>query len=166
MNNISLRQWKEEDAHALATIANNIKIWNNLRDQLPHPYTSKDAGDWISHCKKQKPAINFAIVYNGEVAGSVGCVPKADVYCRNVEIGYFIGEQFWGRGIATEAVRILIEYIEKHFEAVRIYAEVFAHNKASMKVLQKNGFYLESIRRKGAYKNKKIIDDYVWVKLL
>ena len=166
MNNISLRQWKDEDAEALAAIADNKNVWNNLRDQLPHPYTIDDARDWITHCKNQKPLVNFAIIYNGEVAGSIGCVPKADVYCRNVEIGYFIGEKFWGKGIATEAVRILIEYILNHFEAVRIYAEVFAHNKASMKVLQKNGFYLESIRRRGAYKNQKIIDDYVWVKLL
>jgi [ribosomal protein S5]-alanine N-acetyltransferase len=166
MNNISLRQWQTEDAPALVTIANNKKIWDNLRDQLPHPYTVDDANDWIAHCKKQKPAVNFAIIYKGEIAGSIGCVQKTDVYRKGMEIGYFVGETFWGKGIATEAVRILLEYITKHFEVVRIYAEVFAHNKASMKVLQKNGFYLESIRRKAAYKNKKIIDDYVWVKLL
>jgi ribosomal-protein-alanine N-acetyltransferase len=166
MNNISLRAWKREDAQALASIANNRNIWNNLRDQLPTPYTVNDAQDWIAHCKEQNPVINFAIVYCGEVAGSIGCVPKTDVYRKSMEIGYFIGEHFWGKGIATEAVRILLEYIAKHFDVVRIYAEVFSHNKASMKVLQKNGFYLESIRRKAAYKNKKIIDDYVWVKLV
>jgi len=166
MNNISLRPWKPEDAQALAAIANNRNIWNNLRDQLPHPYTVKDAQDWIAHCKTQIPVLNFAVIYNSQVAGSIGCVPKADVYCKNMEIGYFIGEHFWGKGIATEAVRILLEYIQKNFSVVRVYAEVFAHNKSSMKVLQSNGFYLESIRRKGAYKNKKIIDDYVWVKLL
>lgn len=166
MNNISLRAWKHEDAQVLAAIANNRSIWNNVRDQLPNPYTVKDAEDWITHCKEQKPVVNFAIIYNGEVAGSIGCVPKTDVYRKNMEIGYFIGEHFWGKGIATESVRILLEYISKHFDVVRIYAEVFAHNKASMKVLQKNGFYLESIRRKVAYKNKKLIDDYVRVKLV
>jgi RimJ/RimL family protein N-acetyltransferase len=165
MNNISLRAWKREDAQALAAIANNRNIWNNLRDQLPSPYTVNDAQDWIAHCREQKPVINFAIIHNGEVAGSIGCVPKVDVYRKSMEIGYFVGEHFWGKGIATEAVRILLEYIAKHFDVTRIYAEVFSYNKASMKVLQKNGFYLESIRRKAAYKNKKIIDDYVWVKI-
>jgi RimJ/RimL family protein N-acetyltransferase len=166
MSNISLRPWKPEDAQALAAIANNRNIWNNLRDQLPHPYTVSDAQDWIAHCRSQKPVLNFAVVYNTQVAGSIGCVPKADVYSKNMEIGYFIGEHFWSKGIATKAVHILLEYIQKNFSVVRIYAEVFAHNKTSMRVLQKNGFYLESIRRCGAYKNKKIIDDYVWVKLV
>jgi RimJ/RimL family protein N-acetyltransferase len=166
MNNIWLRAWKNEDAQSLASIANNRNIWNNLRDQLPNPYTVKDAQDWIAHCKEQKPVINFAIIYNEQVAGSIGCVPKTDVYRKSIEIGYFIGEHFWGKGIATEAVRILLDYISTHFDVVRIYAEVFAHNKASMRVLQKNGFCLESIRRKSAYKNKKLIDDYIWMKLL
>lgn len=166
MNNISLRRWQREDAQALASIANNRNIWNNLRDQLPHPYTVMHAMQWITHCNEQNPAINFAIVHNNLLAGSIGCVPKEDVYRKNIEIGYFIGEQFQGKGIATEAVRILTDYIEKKFEVSRIYAEVFAHNKASMRVLQKNGFYLEGIRRKAVIKNNILLDDYVWVKLL
>jgi len=140
--------------------------WMRCYSRMPNPYTVSDAEDWITHCKEQKPVVNFAILYNGDVAGSIDCVPKFDVYRKSMEIGYFIGERFWNKGVATEAVRILLDYISKHFDVVRIYAEVFSHNKASMKVLQKNGFYLESIRRKGAYKNKKLIDDYVWVKLL
>ncbi|HET9826384.1 MAG TPA: GNAT family protein, partial [Chitinophagaceae bacterium] len=77
-----------------------------------------------------------------------------------------IGEEYWGKGIATEAIRQLVEYIQKKFDVVRVYAEVFAYNKASMKVLEKNGFYLECIRKKAAIKNNVILDDYVWVKLL
>jgi [ribosomal protein S5]-alanine N-acetyltransferase len=165
LHNISLRPWQREDAQALAAIANDRNIFNNLRDHLPHPYTVMDALQWIAHCKGQNPIINFAVTYNGKVAGSIGCVPKTDVYRKSIEIGYFIGEQFKGQGIATEAVRILLEYIQHHFDVVRIYAEVFAYNKASMRVLQKNGFYLESIRKRSVIKNNVLMDDYIWVKL-
>lgn len=83
-----------------------------------------------------------------------------------MEIGYFVGEQFKGRGIATEAVGIMLDYIAGNFDVVRVYAEVFAFNKASMRVLQKNGFYLECIRRRSVIKNNVLTDDYIWVKFL
>lgn len=166
MNNITLRNWQKEDAQPLALIANNRKIWNNLRNQMPHPYTVMDAMQWIQKCRDEKPPKNFAIAYNSMLAGSIGFVPKDDVYKKTMEIGYFIGENFWGKGIATEAVSQLLEHIQQHFDVVRIYAEVFEHNKASMKVLLNNGFYLEGIRRKAVFKNNELMDDYVWVKLL
>ena len=102
---VSLRPWQRHDAQALATIANNKKIWNNVRDQLPNPYTVSDALQWINHCKKQNPLVNFAILYGNEIAGSIGCVPKEDIAKKTMEIGYFIGEHFQGKGVATEAVR-------------------------------------------------------------
>jgi ribosomal-protein-alanine N-acetyltransferase len=166
MNDVILRPWKKEDARQLAVIANNKNIWNNLRDSIPHPYTLKDAEQWITHCATQKPVLNFAVIYNAALAGSIGCVPKTDVYRRNIEIGYFIGETYWNLGIGTAAVRVLLNYIEKQFDVVRIYAEVYQYNKASMHVLRNNGFYLESIRRKSAIKNNVILDDYVWAKIL
>lgn len=166
MNNINLRAWQRQDAQQLAAIANNKNVWNNLRDQLPHPYTVTDALQWIARCSTQNPSVNFAIVHNNEIAGSIGCVVKEDVYRKSMEIGYFIAEKYWGKGIATEGVRLMLPYMKQNFSIVRIYAEVFAHNKASMKVLQKNGFYLEGIRRKAVIKNDILIDDYVWVKLL
>ncbi len=166
MSKIFLRPWQHEDAQELSAVANNMNVWNNVRDYLPHPYTVSDAHQWIAHCKVQEIAVNFAIIFEDKLAGSIGCVPQTDVYRKAIEIGYFIGEPFWGKGIATESVRILLDYIKTRFDVVRIYAEVFEHNKASMKVLQKNGFHLESIRRKAAIKNNIIIDDYVWVKLL
>jgi len=163
---VLLREWKKSDAAALAKIANNKRVWDNVRDRLPHPYTKKDAKEWLALVKKQKIVTTFCIEADGKLAGSLGLTLKEDVYRKNAEIGYFIGEEFWGKGIATEAVRQLVNYIQKNFDVVRIYAEVFEYNKASMKVLEKNGFYLESIRRKGAIKNDMIIDDFVWVKLL
>jgi RimJ/RimL family protein N-acetyltransferase len=163
---IFLRSWKKEDARQLASIANNKNIWNNLRNSIPFPYTVADAERWIMYCNGQKPVINFAVIYNAALVGSIGCTPRTDVYSKTMEIGYFIGEQYWQLGIATHAVRILLNYIEKQFDIVRVFAEVYAHNTASMEVLRKNGFYLESIRRKGAIKNNVLMDDYVWVKLL
>lgn len=163
---VILREWKRSDAATLAKIANNKKIWDNVRDRLPYPYTKKDAKEWLALVKKQKTVTTFCVEADGEVAGSVGFTLKEDVYRKNAEIGYFIGEEYWGKGIATEAVRLLVDYIQKKFDLVRIYAEVFDYNKPSMKVLEKNGFYLECIRKKAAIKNNVILDDYVWVKLV
>lgn len=166
MDDVVLRPWKREDAQVIAAIANNRNIWNNLRDYIPHPYTVMDAMKWIANSKIHDPALNFAVTFRDEVAGSIGCVPQGDVYRKNIEIGYFIGEQFKGRGIATAAVKIMLDYIAGNFDVIRVYAEVFAFNKASMRVLQKNGFYLECIKRKSVIKNNVITDDYIWVKFL
>jgi RimJ/RimL family protein N-acetyltransferase len=166
MDQILLRPWQRNDVQQLAKIANNKNVWNNVRDRLPSPYTVMDALQWVEHCSKEIPHQNLAIVYNNIVAGTIGCTLQKDVARKNVELGYFIDEQFWGKGIATEAVRLMIDYIQQHFDVMRIFAEVFEHNKASMKVLEKNGFYLESIRKKSVIKNNIIMNDYVWVKLL
>jgi RimJ/RimL family protein N-acetyltransferase len=163
---IQLRQWKKEDAGQLASISNNKNIWLNVRDHFPHPYTIQNAVEWIAHTNEQMPLQNMAITVNGKIAGSIGLVPKEDVYRKSIEIGYFVGEQYWGKGIATTAVLMLLNYIQNHFDVVRIYVEVFEHNKASMKVLEKSGFHLESIRNRAVIKNNVMMDDYVWVKLL
>lgn len=163
---VFLRPWKKSDALKLSQLANNPNIWNNLRDSLPQPYTFRNAEEWIYYCNRQKPLLNFAVIYNTQLAGSIGCTTKTDVYRKSIEIGYFIGEKYWNLGIATHAVRILLDYIHKEFDVVRVTAEVFEYNKASMQVLHNNGFYLESIRRKAVVKNNILMDDYVWVKLL
>lgn len=165
-NDIILRPWKREDAQQLAAIANNRKVWLNVRDRFPHPYTVMDALQWLELHTAVKPLSNFCIEYRGQVAGSCGVILKDDVYRRSIEIGYFIGEPFWGKGIASQAVGLLVDYVQQQFDVVRIYAEVFEHNKASMSVLRKNGFYLEGIRRKAVVKDGVVMDDYVWVKLV
>jgi RimJ/RimL family protein N-acetyltransferase len=163
---VTLREWKRSDADALAAIANNKKIWDNVRDLLPFPYTKKDAKEWLELVKKQKTVTTFCIEVDGNLAGSIGVTLKDDVYKKTAEIGYFIAEEYWGKGAATEAIKQMVSYVQKEFDIVRIYAEVFEFNRASMKALEKNGFYLESIRKKAAFKNNMIVDDYVWVKLL
>lgn len=161
---IVLRPWQKQDAQELALVANNRKIWNNVRDAMPHPYTVMDALQWITHTSAQQPLLNFAIVYNGKIAGSIGCTARTDIHRKTVEVGYFVGENYWGLGLASEALRLLLQYIDTRLDIVRIEAHVFASNKASMRVLQKNGFFLEAIHQKGAIKNHIFTDDYVWVR--
>jgi [ribosomal protein S5]-alanine N-acetyltransferase len=163
---IHLRAYRIEDAAQLALIANNKKIWKNLRDHFPHPYTVHDAIQWINHTSAQKPVINMAISVDGKLAGGIGVVPKDDVYRKTIEIGYFLGEAYWNKGIATASVSLLLDYIRQQFDVVRIYAEVFESNAASMRVLEKNGFHLECIRQKAVIKNNVIMNDHVYVKLV
>lgn len=165
-NEVQIRPWKPEDAAPLAAICNNKKIWLNVRDTFPYPYTVANAVEWIAFTLSQKPIRNMAVIYNDNIAGSIGVMTKEDVYRKSIEIGYFIGEPYWGKGIATTAVGLLVEYIKSNFDVIRMYAEVFSHNNASMKVLEKNGFHLEGIREKAVIKNNVIMDDYVWVRFL
>src|SRR5215467_11988096 len=129
--NVVLREWKKSDAAALAKIANSKKIWDNVRDRLPHPYTKRDAKEWLTLVKKQnEPATTFCIEADGELAGSIGITLKEDIFRKTAEIGYFVGEEYWGKGIATEAIQQMVEYTQKEFDVIRIYAEVFEFNKA------------------------------------
>ena len=165
MTDLILRPWQKQDAQALAIIANNRNIWNSVRDFFPSPYTVADALQWITKAASQNPIQNFAIVWQQQIVGGCGCILNDDVYRKNIEIGYFIGETYWGKGFATEACRLLSSYIIEQMEMVRIEAHTFQNNKASMRVLQKNGFYLETIRQKAVLKNGKLLDEYCWIKM-
>ena len=162
-NMITLRPWVETDLELLALYFNNINIWNNLRDYIPHPYSPEDAVKFINAEKDKMPALNFAILSGEELVGGIGIILGEDVYRMNVELGYWIAEPFWGTGIATEAVRQMTYYVFENFAINRIVAEVFEYNKTSMRVLEKNGYHLECVRRKGVLKNDYLYDDYVWV---
>jgi len=160
-----IRQWKNEDLQELVCQANNINVWNNLRNYFPHPYTEEHGKAWLEKVVNALPAINMAIEADGKLVGGIGLILNGDVYIKSAEIGYWLGEQNWGKGIATEAVRQMTEYAFYYFDLVRLYAEVFETNKASMRVLEKNGYYLEGVRRKAVFKNNVLMDDYIWVKL-
>ncbi|MCC6287181.1 MAG: GNAT family N-acetyltransferase [Chitinophagaceae bacterium] len=162
---VSLRKWERRDRDILAQLANNIKIWNNVRDRLPHPYTLKNADEFIRYCTTPGIPFVLAIEADRNLAGCIGLEMQEDVARISAEIGYWIGEPFWGKGIATKAVALMMDYVAEHFPLlVRIYAKIFQFNAASMKVLEKNGFHLECIHRKAVEKNKVIWDEYVWVK--
>jgi ribosomal-protein-alanine N-acetyltransferase len=164
---VELRPWQWADSKTLTSLINNRKIWDNVRDHLPHPYTYKDADLFLQHNVDQVVQTNFAVIRDGEITGGIGYNPKDDVYKFTAEIGYWIGEPYWGQGLATEAIRLLVKKIREQSPLiVRVYAEVFDYNKASMRALEKNGFYLETMRRKGVVKNGVIRDDYIFVLLL
>jgi len=162
---LSIRAFKTEDAKSLSFLLNNRNIWNKLRDYLPHPYTEKDAVEFIEFCHSQKPSTHFAIDHNGELIGSIGLTLQDDVHRKSAEIGYWIGEAFWGQGFATKAVELVLDYGFKHLDIVRIFTGVFENNKASQKVLLKNGFVIEGVHKKAIYKNETFYDEICFAKI-
>lgn len=163
---VTLRRWRKEDCERLAELANNRKIWLNLRDRLPFPYTTFDAEAWIAHCEAARgPLTQYAIEANGELVGGIGFEALNDVNRLGAEIGYWIGEGYWGPGIATVA---LIEASRRAFEEFpleRLQATVFAWNPASMRVLEKSGYQLEGRLRQPVVKDGQIIDSLIYALL-
>lgn len=162
---VTIRQWTWDDLDSLVLHANNINIWNNLRNYFPHPYTEQSGKEWLEKVIGTEPFINLAVDLDGVAIGGIGIGLNTDVYIMSAEISYWLGESFWGQGIATEAIRQMVDYTFYYFDIVRIYAEVFENNKSSMRVLEKNGFYLEGVRRKAVLKNSILMDDFIWVKI-
>ncbi|MBN2523608.1 MAG: GNAT family N-acetyltransferase [Bacteroidales bacterium] len=157
---IILRKLEFADKKRLAQLANNKKIWDNVRDYFPYPYTKKDATEFIESCRKEDPEITFAVVFNNELVGVAGLVLQTDIYKNTAEIGYWIGEEYWNKGIATQAVRLLVSYGFENLKLHRIFTGVFEYNKASQKVLEKCGFVHEGTSKKSITKNNAIIDEY------
>jgi ribosomal-protein-alanine N-acetyltransferase len=162
---IRLRELNNQDKQRLALLANNKKIYNNVRDFFPHPYTEKDAEEFIAICKKEDPKSTFAIEYKSELAGVIGLVIQSDIYRKSAEIGYWIGEPFWNKGIASAAVNLLTDYGFQTLGLIRIHTGVFDYNKASQRVLIKCGFTLEGIFKKSIFKNDLICDEYRYARV-
>jgi len=162
---LKLRGFEESDSPRIAGLANNENISNNLRDFFPSPYTEEDAEIFIGMCRIEDPKVTFLIEYKGEPAGCIGLVLQPDIYRKSAEIGYWIGEPYWGKGIAVDAVNLIVEYGFDKLGLVRIFTGVFDFNKASQKVLEKAGFYLECISKKAVYKREKILDEYRYAKI-
>lgn len=158
--NIRIREWKIEDKTELAENLNNMNILNNLRDGLPYPYTEDDGEDFIRamlSADKDK-TFAFAITLDDKDIGSIGVFRQENIHYRNAEMGYYIGEKYWGNGYMTEAVKLACDFVFENTDIIRIYAEPFSYNSASCKVLEKAGFTCEGILRSNAYKNGKIVD--------
>ena len=162
---IEFRAWKHGDEESLAENANNINIWKNVRDRMPYPYTITDARNWISYCQYITPVTNFAIVVDGNAVGAVGFELKEDIYCMNAEVGYWLGEPFWGKGISTKALEWIVDYIHSKFDIHRIYACVFINNRASRRVLEKAGFRLEAVHKDAVFKEEKYLDECIYTML-
>ena len=161
-----LRSYRNGDEKSLTENINNKKIYRNTL-HIPYPYTLKDAKKWIAknlkEAKKKNPTkINFVIDINNEVAGSVG-LSKIEGY--RAEIGYWLAEKYWGKGIMTKAVKSVTKFGFEKLKLRRIYAEIFPFNKASRRVLEKAGYKFEGILRKAVKKDNKFLDVYLFAKV-
>jgi len=153
-----VRSWQHSDVESLERHANNYKIWINLRDAFPHPYTKQHARDFIRTIRNRTPETVFAIALNDEAAGSVGFVPHPDAERVSAAIRYWLAEPFWGQGITTDVVSAVTRYAIETHQLTRVYALPFARNAASCRVLEKAGYVLEARLRRSAIKNGQITD--------
>jgi len=164
--NTRLRPLRYADRKSLASLANNKKIWNNLRDMFPFPYQFEDAEKFIESVKNQDPQVTFAIEFEYKFVGVIGIVLQHDVYRKSAEIGYWIGEPFWNHGIVTTAVSLMTTYAFGQLKLKKLFAGIFEGNEGSKKVLEKCGYQLEGIARKAVFKNNKFLDEYRYGKMV
>lgn len=155
-----IRKWELSDATDLAAALSNKKVQDNLRDGLPYPYTEQDGMDYISAMLSadENETFTFAITVDEKVVGSIGIFRQENIHRQTAELGYYIAEEYWGKGIMTEAVKQICGYVFDKSDIIRIYAEPFAYNAASCRVLEKAGFQYEGTLRSNAVKNGEIID--------
>ncbi|MDO4545770.1 MAG: GNAT family N-acetyltransferase [Bacillota bacterium] len=155
-----LRKWNLLDAKDLAAALSNTKVQENLREGLPYPYTEQDGEDYISAMLSadENETFAFAITVDGKAIGSIAVFRQGNIHRQTGELGYYIAEEYWGKGIMTEAVRQICQIVFEKSDIIRIYAEPFAHNMASCRVLEKAGFQYEGTLRSNAVKNSKVID--------
>lgn len=158
--NIELKPWRLEYAPDLAKVMNSPKVQGNLRDGLPMPYTPADGAEFITAMLAADSGKTYsrAVFAEGVLAGSIGIFRQDNIHFRTAELGYCLGEEFWGRGIATQAVRLACRHIFETTDILRIFAEPFAENAASSRVLEKAGFSFEGLLRWNAVKNGELKD--------
>jgi RimJ/RimL family protein N-acetyltransferase len=157
-----LRSWNLNDLESLVRYANNYNIAKNLTNQFPHPYTKENGESFIAMATKNDPLTIFAIEINGQVAGGIGLHLQQDIHCKNAELGYWLAEPFWGKGIITRAIMLIVAYGFKTFEIDRIFARPFGYNLGSQKVLTKSGFLLEGKFEKTIYKFGEYQDELIY----
>jgi len=162
LGNCEIREFVAQDAESLARNADNAKIADQLRDRFPNPYTIVHAREWIEQANSADPVSSFAIATKDEVIGGIGLELQRDVYTRAAELGYWLAESCWGRGIATRAVTRFCEQAFETFDLIRIYARVFETNPASARVLEKAGFRREGRLRMSVVKRGRVLDEWLY----
>ena len=163
---IRLRPWSVDDVDALVRHADDREIWRHLTDRFPHPYQLSDAQEWIAIVSNEgDPTRTFAIEMSGEPVGAVGLIPQVDLRRQTAEVGYWVSRNHWGRGIATEALRLLSAHAFSQFDFVRLEALVIDGNPASCRVLEKAGYAFESRQRQGICKAGQIKDGLIYALL-
>jgi ribosomal-protein-alanine N-acetyltransferase len=160
----TIRPWRLNDAESLVRHANNRKVWHALRDAFPHPYTVKDAHEFLEAAVSSVLRTLFCIEVNGAVVGGIGIRPGIDVHRHTAELGYWLSEEFWGRGIMTEAVGAFTDFCFQNFSLRRIYAEPFANNAASARVLEKAGFTFEGRLKNNVLKDGELLDSLLYAR--
>ena len=159
-----LRSFHESDRARLIRFANNPKVSGNLRDSFPYPYSDDDATCWLDFVGAQNPCSAFAIAEDEGLVGGIGLELKSDIYHRTAELGYWLGEEFWGQGIATQAVAAVTRWGFEQLGLLRIYGGVFDRNRASARVLEKAGFELEATHRRAVVKRGEVMDELIYVR--
>ncbi len=162
-----IRPWRIEDAPDLAAALNNKKIHDNLRDGLPYPYTEADAAGFIRAMLAADPngTFAFAITVEDKAIGSIGAFRQANIHARTAEMGYYVAEPYWGQGIGSAAIAQTCAYVFANTDILRIFAEPFAYNAASCRILEKNGFLYEGTLRSNAVKNGVVLDMKMYARI-
>lgn len=160
--NFKLRPWSMNDLESLVEFANNPGIAKNMTDKFPYPYTIEAGKRFIEFATNDNPVHIFAIEINGKAAGGIGLHPQDDIQCKNAELGYWLAEPYWGKGIITNAIIQMVEYGFKTWDINRIFARPFGPNIGSQKVLEKAGFTLEGKFEKTLFKNNEFVDEMVY----
>jgi RimJ/RimL family protein N-acetyltransferase len=159
---IKLRPWNIEDAESLVENANNFEIARFMSDTFPYPYTIEHANNFIAFATKDEPIHIFAIEIDGKAVGGIGIHPQVDIMKKNAELGYWLGEKYWGKGIISKAIRKIIPWAFKTYDITRIYARPFGSNMVSQKVLEKAGFILEARIKENIFKNGAYLDELIY----
>ncbi len=157
-----VRSWHPNDIESIVRHANNRKIWLNLRDRFPYPYTEAEAHHWIQSALSTKPETNFTIDVSGKAVGGISFDVKTDVERYSAEVGYWLGEAFWGKGICTSALKAATQYAIEAYHLNRIFAVPFSENLASIRVLEKAGYKKEGIMRRSAFKDGRFLDEVLY----
>lgn len=161
-----LREWRWEDKDSLIHHANNIEVARMVLDRFPYPYNQLAADSWLNQVTTESIQTNFAIVVQNKVVGAIGVASEGDIFYRMAEIGYWLGQDYWGKGIMTEAVGAVTSYAFKNFDLCRLWAGVFSNNPASTRVLLKNGFEFEGRLKKSITKYGQSYDQLIFAKVI
>jgi len=160
-----LRKWKPSDLENLVKNANNYKIARNLRDAFPYPYTIEDGKKWLEFAKNGEWGYKFAITINDEAVGGIGLIVGTDIERKSSEVGYWLGEDYWGKGITSSAIEGIVKFAFNNLKLERVFAVPLEHNIASRKVLEKNDFVLEGILRNSVIKTGKMYNQALYAKI-
>ncbi len=167
MVDFELKKWDKSYTKDIAICANNKKIADNLRNVFPYPYEYKDAENYIISCMEnnEEKQMCRAIVIDNTAVGSIGIFQKNDVYCKSAELGYWLAEDYWGKGIMSSAIKQICTTAFEQYDIVRIFAEPYAYNIGSRRALEKAGFVLEGILKRSIYKNENFLDSCIYALL-